>query len=355
MIVELRTEWLKELKPGAASIKAMMNDSWSAKRHRIDLRMFTPGELEKLIEMTKTKKGPGYRVLLQDIETYQLMLVDPAGRIVQDLKELVMALTAHFEAKAPHKWVFTVQGNKRVPYFVREITYHPRRTETHGRGEDKWTQVHPAYVHMKLQAALGEGSTVTWREADIDGKRSVPKLLGMKGMITETPALLERYEAEVAVWRQVTEEHGRQFLATGEAHSVTSAWYSSSEIQMERDGKRARVVVDNSNEEDGDEDNGHRSRGRRHGRHNNSSVTTGNAEFWNKTKNMSKRVVGDDDDEESDTAKDEEDIIALPIHPWVTIFDLELHQYAQIHIGDLEPYPYDTTLHEKLVLPDRTA
>lgn len=350
MIVDLSTDWLKELKPGAAAIQDIMRQSYSAKRHRIDLRMFTPDELNKLEAMALDKKGSGHKVLLQCIETFRLMLTDPSGHAVTDLRQLVMALVGHFE-KTPHKWVFTVQGNKRVPYFVRAIDYHQRRVETGGRGEDKYTIVHPAFVKMQLMAAHGESSSVTWREDDIDGKKTVPKLISMKGMQTESPALMERYIAEVDLWRRVSSEPGRQFLATGTAHAITYSWYTADEVEMEREGERARVVVDKDGAIDEDETNRYNGRTGRPRRHNQSSGSMGNAEFWNKNKNLAKRK----DDEDDDVTSNDEDVIALPIHPWVTIFDLSLHQYAQIHIADLEPYPFDTALHEKLVLPDDTA
>jgi len=42
---------------------------------------------------------------------------------------------------------------------------------------------------------------------------------------------------------------------------------------------------------------------------------------------------------------------ALPVHPYVHVFDLKAHSFAWVHSDHLQPYTYDKSLRDKLVLP----
>jgi AAA+ superfamily predicted ATPase len=70
--------------------------------------------------------------------------------------------------------------------------------------------------------------------------------------------------------------------------------------------------------------------------------------------------VNDDDDDEGEIEPPTEEELAAvarvtpPVHPYIRVFDLDKHDFVTIHVNNLQDYPWDDTLIDKLVLPAAT-
>jgi SpoVK/Ycf46/Vps4 family AAA+-type ATPase len=92
-----------------------------------------------------------------------------------------------------------------------------------------------------------------------------------------------------------------------------------------RDGEPTRVVIDVYSEA-----------GKKQ------CVASVNLNYWNK----GRAKKGDDDEDGEDRA------IEIPAHHYVPVFDLRRHLRLRTHVENLDEYRYDTTISEKLVLPE---
>jgi hypothetical protein len=294
------------------------------RRIRLSLEDLAPGDLHNLAEWLKQESKTVTVLLgaLRKANTYVALKADPKGKAIKTLESLCSALKTLI-APSEHKWLFCERADGHVvPYFVAKLEFHESE---HRHGYER-----PAYTSVSL-AAVSRGSakndTVTWHRVDLDKGENVVELLEAKGYFLETPEAVARYEEDVALHRQYQGQTGEQFRAVGLASLCGERRWGANNIAMERDGQPAKVVMDD--EVDVDDDN--RSRGRNA---ENDGVISGG--FW--------AVKGEDEDDEKYT-------VALPLHPYVQVFDLEKHNYVEIHVRNLAPYSYDKSLFDKLVLP----
>jgi hypothetical protein len=42
----------------------------------------------------------------------------------------------------------------------------------------------------------------------------------------------------------------------------------------------------------------------------------------------------------------------IPVHPYMLMFHLDLHNYVWVHVDDMTPYRYQPDLKQKLILPE---
>jgi hypothetical protein len=243
---------------------------------------------------------------------------DPKGHKVKTLESLVAALRSYI-GTSEHKWLFTEASDGSViPYFVSSAEYKSGRREE------------PACTSMNLEAYVrgsNESKAVFWHGSDLKKSDNVVELLASKGYFLETPDAVAKYAEEVEQLKACQGKLGEQFLAVGEALANGRGWWKDSDISMERDGRPTRVLID---DESSDEEAARQNRRADDGI---ASMT-----FWETGKESS----GDEDVES----------VALPIHPYVQVFDLEKHQFLIIHVRNLSPYDYDSEIFSKLVLPD---
>lgn len=346
MIMNVSVAWMKQLNPAAKSIHDAVGYKSSTQRVKIDMRQLSDKEMEKLQAIVEADKGVGWKSTVQAIETMRLMKADPSGTPVKDLKALAAALTEHFKA-TPNQWVFMIEDSHRFPYYVYNIEYHPPRFTR----EDS----SPPFTDMTLKAANQRAQTIRWDEADLADRLTLTQLLAERGLQTETKSLVSAHGAEMKLHAEYSDMIGAQMVATGMGRHITRSWWSAHEkVSMEREGQRSKVVIDDGSEheKDNDDDDDSWSRARRRKRKG-ASKTTSDRKFWKEMVKPTKRKTGYD--EEDDEPSADEDIVALPEHPWLQVFDFHDHQFLEVHVKDVEPYQYDDTLGDKLVLPEDTS
>ncbi len=260
---------------------------------------------------------------LRKANTYVALKADPKGKGIKTLESLCAALMVYIRP-SPHKWLFSEKSDGHiVPYFASKVEFNEA---DHSRGYER-----PANTLIVLEG-FSRGSkvrhTVVWHRTDLKDGLNVVALLEARGYFLETLEAVARYEEDLAVYKLYQPQMGEQFLAVGQARLSAEGRWGSNDIAMERDGQATKVVMDDMISADGDDERSS----------DEGDVVSGGA--W--------VVKGDDDDD------DEKHAVALPLHPYVQVFDLDKHRYVEIHVQNLQPYSYNKSLFDKLVLPGDT-
>jgi hypothetical protein len=292
------------------------------RRIKLSLEELAPADLQNLAGWLKDESQTVTVLLgsLRKVNTYIALKADPKGKTVKTLEALCAALKAYI-GPSPRKWLFSELADGHVvPYYVINIVFQ--------EAEYKGAYERPASTRVELRAfSRGEEvrASIVWHRTNLVGGSNVVALLEAEGYFLEAPDAVARYEEDIEIYKRWQPLTGEQFRAVGRASSKYGRAWGSSSVSMERDGQAAKVVMDDLAEEDEDR----RSRDGDSG-----GVISGG--FW--------AVKGDEEDNEKNT-------VALPLHPYVKVFDLEKHNYVDIHIRNLQPYAYDKSLFDKLVLP----
>lgn len=223
-------------------------------------------------------------------------------------------------APVKHKWLFMSDSSFGIPlpWFVSHIRYYPPE-----KSRDSYI---PAKVQMKLEA-MARGHelehTITFQREDL--KITALEMLDKNGCLLESQKLVADYERSLEKHRAHADKTGEQYIGTGYAREGSSSW-SRSTVALDKDGVPAKCIMD---------DDGHE---KDEGKRGTDSGYT-HSKFWAKD-------YHDDEDEEGEEAH------KLPVHPITRFFNLGNHEFETTHIDNLEPYPYDTKIGEKLILPD---
>lgn len=256
------------------------------------------------------------RRILKKLQALEDLKTSPSGKKTKALKilDLVPEAIRDVIGQTPHRWLFAndpVYGAM-MPYFLADAEYHEAERSVNGYS--------PAKVSIELKAICrGEevGRTITLYKSSLKG--TLAEILAKHDAIPETPTLVADHEAELRYYKDHHEKTGEQYLAVGRGKPEdSSAWNKT--VNFERDGRPTKVVMDDL--EGMGEGTGYTE-----------------TDFWAKA-SVKKR--GDDNEE----------TFPLPVHPVVSVFSLESHEFADAHISSLKPYEYDPSIVDKLVLPE---
>lgn len=291
----------------------------------IDSERFTDVQIEALRARAtagRIKDEKGSLSLIQKLTSLAKLEADPSGTPLNRLEALVTA-AKRYMSKSPHKWLFADNDDGfMLPYFVKKIVYSPASRQSE------------AHVFFDLEAVCrneAAGNTLSFYRRDLKGL-TVPELLKAEGYYLENKDLVEAYEKEIERYKTLALKTGEQFLASGFGVVSRGSWHRTS-TSMEREGVKTKVVIDNESDEDDD--------GR--SRRNKGDVSLSSDAFWSVQK-----ADPDSDDDNSEAT----DSVAVPVHPYVQVFDLDKHQFVEIHTNNLTEYEYDPTLVHKLVLSE---
>lgn len=312
------------------------SESWESWRdqHEIDLGSLSKTKLDELETLlNRFKNVRGTQVLLTDILSWRKVLAEGVSTQKARTVRQFETLLQQYLVKAPSHWLYRRhEEGVMLAYYVSEVQYHPPVERSGDRT--------PAMVTMELtyESIGGTQSTgVNFYDADC---RNVPvaQALADKSYVVESPELRADYEAARLRYVEVCPQVGRQFWAWG--RGFLRSRYDSKTVQLDKDGERARIVVDIFFEDDEKPD---RERSR--------SVSPW---YWaNIDKSSTYEAETDEDsnlelDEDTEVERPE---VEIPIHPWVVVFHLDKHIRLRTHVSQLEEYIYDKRLADKLVLP----
>jgi hypothetical protein len=298
---------------------------------KTDISAFDEDTLTKLYEFLDKRSNDRRMVLVRNqVKQWMLIRRDPTSCKVPKLINLIPTLTIYMEMVAPNRYLFrqNPDGNF-VPFFVSGMEFHEARKDS------------PAYVTISLldlETSRGDtsrrhsGDGISFHSIDIRG-RNVQEILQDKGWYIETDAMMEAYFAEVQRFNELKARDGLQLNVTGKGKN-TKGWYDSAWRPLERNGEPSRMVIDSFVGEVG--------------------KTSCECALWAKTLSDGKGGTqfktgsGDEEDGQAEDAP----IFQIPVHPYMSLFDLETHEFYSVHVNNVSIYQYDTKVGEKLVLPD---
>lgn len=261
---------------------------------------------------------------------------------IKKLDNIPKAIAGYFK-ESPHKWVFVPDGDSTLlPYLITEVKYIPQKG-----GVDDYV---PAHVDIKLEAyRRGQSVSIrqTWWARNLPA--TVPQLMKQHDFYRETEDAVNTYIEEFKRYTRLTGEIGTQMTAYGEGTALRESswgWKTSKSVPMVRDGIPAKVVLDDTTEEDDSN-----TRGR------DSSKNFVINKFWDDVPNPDfimdiARASGDHQDgaEAVDNEEVNKNAVVLPVHNYIKVFDLQNHEWLIINSANLRDYEWDTSLIDKLVL-----
>ena len=300
-------------------------EGWDARR--VDLADHDRASAERLRSLLeKNASVRGVKTLIKDVERWLSALdgKDVRPRTVRQFYSLLYRYLRH----VPGHVLFERRSEEGVyvGYYVNDIKYWERQVH-----RDSTT---PEHVVVELCYTTLDGQhrdTESFYPEDCVG--TVAEILARKNYYAATPDLLAEYEREVEAYGNVFGKIGLQMWAIGTGTDNLDGTGShdsrGSTVQLVREGRPARVVVDETYEDD---TTSRRERSRVY------------VHTW-----LWKKTAADDEDASVDLYEAEE--VRLPIHPYVPVFDMARHLRLRVHVTNLRPYEYDRTLADKLVLP----
>jgi hypothetical protein len=392
MIIKINKESLDD-----ATKKKLNVDGWHGMLE-LNLANLKPEIVAKLTEtLAPLKKEKGMTKVLRTIEAFNKLTKIPADEACAKAKTIEQYYTSmkRIMTALPSKRLYQLEkdgisGQGRADgYYIEKMAATPRFFTTYkdeGRTVRVW---HDGYITLLLVYITDQGlqrENLRLDERDLFGKHPFIAIANA-GYMMETPELKAAMIAERKRWREIRGEVGLQLRGAGlaellpekgdddddDAHNRRYRWWATShsevKIKLDKDGP-APLVVDVDKE--GDDDNDEK------------TLKTFAADFWAdgalsveeaalfaKKKDEGTEEEEDDDDDvfEDDTDDDgtgvavsgnglegtmtEESmgpINELPVHPWMTCFNLRGHQRVRLHMSQTEAYVYDTGMRDKLVI-----
>ena len=304
-------------------------------RVEADISHFSGDELD-FLEALYRDAGPTLRARAAQLATLRAAIAGAGTRFqANELEEVLPALVRHLTTDPIRGWLFTANVAARaLAYVITRLDYIPASNDEAGK------------ILIELKAnAKGTLHTSVARimSADIAG-RTIAEILAAKGLLKETPALIEAFDASNETYFEWRGRYGAQFSAKGvgfhaedpsSTHRDTD-WSRKDIVVLSTNGSEARLVNDES------------------------VLTTRSltlespgdllGHFLRKA-GKSNRYAAED---ELAALRDQIPpglFTQIPVHPFIFMFHLDLHQYVWVHVDEMRPYEYKPQLKDKLVLP----
>lgn len=254
------------------------------------------------------------------------------------LEQVVPALVRHIAAGARRGWLFSADTDSRP------LAWCPTRIDFVPASNDETGKV---FVEMKANARGGLiTQTLRLAGADVEG-RTIARMLLSRGLMRETPALMDAYDATAERYFEWRGEYGSQFLGSGtgfhaEDPTAThrdSDWLRKDVIVLSAQGQPARLVNDEGVLQ----------------QRNPTLEAPGTllAGYLGKAAKSSQYDAEDEVKALADELRRDRPglFTQLPVHPLMLMFHLDLHHHLWVHVDELQPYAYQPALKHKLVLP----
>jgi hypothetical protein len=282
--------------------------------------------------------GPDMQGHAALIATLQKAVNDESPRFgADDLEILLPAIAEYLVSDAQRGWLFRANTSaKPIAYVVTRLDYTPPGEEEAGR------------ILLELKAnSRGKIAieTLTIRSRDI-AECTVAEIFAHKGYLKETPELLQAYEESAARYFDWRGQYGKQFAGQGTgtfAEDPTAThrntdWSRKPQVVLSSNGMPARMVNDEnilsdrvvSFEGSGDILNAYLRKAGKSARYDSKVEDKMEASKESMPKGM---------------------FTELPVHGYILMFHLELHNHLWVHVDDVQPYEYQPQLKQKLILP----
>ncbi len=391
MIIEIEKSSLDEV-----TKKKLGVEDWHGKLS-LDLSRLKPEIVAKLTEvLTPLKSEKGMTKVIRQIAAFNKLVALPADDAAAKAKTIEMYYTAtkRILSALPSKRFYEFEKDGAVgagradAYYMEKMSVTSHHYVKGFDGRRHRVQGHIAVSMVYIDDRGFQRDTYTYDETDCFGKHPLV-VLANDGLHPETPELKAAMVAERKRWREIRGQVGLQFRGVGVGHlkkdadeetdrfgnSRRSYWFQNTDVQikLDKDGPAPLVIdVDKEGDEENDEDD-------------DGTLKAFAASYWTPelsdeekrlfAKKAAEKDDDSDDDEDSDVFEDAEededgnaltpvgnglDVAAdqetmgpvgeLPVHPWLTCFNLRAHQRVRLHMSQLTQYVYDTQMFTKLVI-----
>ena len=322
--------------------------SYHSGRVSLDVMVLTVSEMELL-------KGKDISKKAKSIINLCLKAMTGDSAVATNAETMTTLLSCHIAKHAPGFRVFRNIGGRWFAYFVDSIQFIPE--------ERRSDYTSPARVRMQLEYnSLGkvERHSVDFYSGNCRGRKPAT-LLAQEDFHVESPEILAEYLAGRDAYLNLLGQVGLQCKTNGIGFGFNrheNGFRLDEQTNLDIRGASVKVVIDVPCD---DEDSPI----------NRKAYTVSNLSVSNRqlerlkhqllTRNMPELAPSDDED----TVEELEDMEAwtaeqtlaneyelAPIHPVIPVFDLTRHDRYGVHALDLHVYEYDTSIGDKLILPD---
>jgi hypothetical protein len=240
------------------------------------------------------------------------VLESPTNK-VRTLKALIPALIRWLTTDLIDGWVYRRGEDQQVVAFlVESITYR----EPYRSDRDKRPFVDVQLRANQRQSPYGNedptSSLIRFHAQDVVA-RTVAEAMAAKGYLHESPAFRAEYDRSQALYATYHPLVGSQYRGSGIGF-ITSSDDKETDRGPITMGHGDRLVIDGDDEP-------------------REILLHADRSFW----------------DEQDAQRG---FTAIPIHPYLECYHLDVHADLQVHVANLTPYEYRPHLRDQLVLPD---
>lgn len=282
-------------------------------RKVVSSRLFGAAELDTFHDLCEEH---GDRSLMLEVSALRRAVNEPDTMKIDKLEILVPALIAYFYKDLIDGWLY--KRNKDgvlLPWLINYVRYFtPSQGSSYviiGLVANTISSAANHAAEDPRRRRTGMTSAIVLYEHDLEN-RTIAELLAERGYFTESAELKGEYEAHARRFLDFQARFGEQFTLKNAAFVV--AGDGSVDFVKLKPGRVAKCVNDEEALERQFEMNAE-------------------CEFW--------RELGVSSGFER-----------IPLHCYVHLFHLELHQNVWVHVQNLDPYRYKPELREKLILPE---
>ena len=253
------------------------------------------------------------------------------------LEPVLPALVRYLMEGTSRGWLFAANTDgKPLAWVPTRIDYVPGSSE----------ELSKVMVELKAHAkATLVSQTLRITDGDLQHRPTIAEVLAAKGFLRETPQLLAACDASVQRYFDWRSDYGRQFSGAGMgfvAEDPTAThrdvdWTRKDQVVLSTSGTPARLVNDEG------------------------ILPPRGVGLESPGDILAPYLRRASKSSDYDCEKECQDLVAampaglfkaLPVHAYLFLFHLELHQHLWVHADDIEPYVYDPGLKHKLVLPE---
>jgi hypothetical protein len=306
--------------------------------HRIELRSRTL-PIDALEFLAKLYEEAGHALVGRAAQLRGLIAAlrsdSPRFKLGDSLEGVLPALVRYMMQGTSRGWLLAVNmDGKPLAWVPSRIDYVQGSSEELGK----------VMVELKANARanlISQSLRIT--EGDLTG-RTIAEILAAKGFLKETPELVAAYDASAERYFSWRPGYGTQFAGSGmgfiaedptATHRDTD-WSRKDQVVLSASGGAARMVNDEGIlpprgaglESPGDILAPYLRR----------AAKSSDYDFEEEVKEL-------------DAQMPPQLFKSLPVHAYLFLFHLELHQHLWVHVDDVAPYVYQPDLKQKLVLP----
>lgn len=281
---------------------ANKNTMFGSTEVNLDASRLRMEEIELMYDIAKSQQ---HKSLMSQITAFRSLVQNPDEAKISSLRSLVPGLVSYFTNNVIDGWLYQVDENGIAhPYLILKVEFHEAdRTDDRPRVTIHLGANTPHNLRSGRQYYT---ETITISNDDIH-KATIPEILAKRGFYHETPELKAMYEEHLDLFRRYQPKFNDQFYITGQMVKEFGYFKECFNTVRAKAVNDEGILIRRFTE--------------------NVDPT-----FWRD------RYV-------------EEKFEDLPFHCYVYMFHLELHTNVWVHVSQMEPYVYDRSLKDKLVLP----